>query len=293
MGAGTLASFAAAEETAPARTTSAAIERESSEVSTSASPADTTTTGHVGGGQPRWHAPSGDHAEAFARGLAHDLRAPLRSIDGFAAQLAAKAGGALDPASREQLQRIRAAAARMSALVDGMHLYSQAQRAPLRIAPVDLSLLAEWAGAELQDAEQSRLARITVAPGLEADGDEHWLKVALKAVLQNAWRFSATRDRAQIDVEGETTGDVLRLRVRDAGIGFDPAHGSRLFRPFERLHRAEEGAGAGLGLATAWCIVQRHGGRMRIQGGSDAGCTVEVELPLRAAGALRAAPGDA
>ncbi len=269
------------------------IERGSSDVSTSGHPADRTTSGHaVVDGPTRWHVPSGDHADAFARGLAHDLRAPLRSIDGFAAQIAAKAGDALDPASRDHLQRIRAAAMRMSALVDGLHLYAQAQRAPLRHGPVDLSLLAEWAGAELQDAEQSRPARITVAPGLAAEGDEHWLKVALKAVLQNAWTFSATRERVQIDVEGETIGDVLRLRVRDAGIGFDPAHGDALFQPFQRLHRPDEGAGTGLGLATAWCIVRRHGGRMRMRGCPGAGCTVEIELPLRAADGATAREGE-
>lgn len=230
----------------------------------------------------RWHEPPQDARSAFARGLAHDLRAPLRSIDGFSSLLEAQAGDVLPPAARDHLQRIRAAAARMGRLVDGLHLHAQAQDAPLRHAPVDISLLAEWAGAELQDAEQGRAARIAVSPGLAVDGDEYWLKAALKAVLQNAWTFSAPRERIDIEVHGEASGEALRLRIRDGGIGFDPAHGDRLFLPFQRLHTPEEGAGAGLGLATAWCVVRRHGGRMRMQGAPQAGCVVEIELPLRA-----------
>lgn len=239
-----------------------------------------------------WFEAGGDAGAAVERGLAHELRAPLRGIDGYAARLAARGDVALDAGARDQLQRIREAAARMGTLVDGLHRHAQARHAPLRMEDVDVGLLAEWVGAELQDFAPGRAARITVAPGLSARGDEYWLRIALGCVLDNAWRFSAVRARVEIDVDGGIAGDRLRLCVRDAGIGFDPAHGHKLFQPFQRLHGAGEGAGAGLGLATAWCIVQRHGGRMRIRGAPDAGCTVEIELPCGASTAAEGAPAD-
>lgn len=234
-----------------------------------------------------WHEPAGEDEAAFARGMAHDLRAPLRGIDSFSLLLEERAGATLDADARAHLQRIRAAATRMRALVEGVHEYAQARYAALRPASVDLSLLADWIGAELQDLAPGRAASITVAPGLEAFGDEHWLRAALQAVMRNAWQFSAQRERIEIAVEGEAVGDRVRVRVRDAGIGFDPAYADKLFVPFQRLHTPEQGAGAGLGLALAWRIVQRHGGRMRARGAPAAGCTIEIELPRTGA-----APAD-
>jgi signal transduction histidine kinase len=222
---------------------------------------------------------------AFSQALAHDLRAPLRSIDSFAALLAQQAGDAFDDTARGYLQRIRDAAARMGALVDGLQDYEHAGRAELRCEVVDLSLLAEWAAAELQDAQPTRAASVAVAPGLAVLGDERWLKALLSRLLHNAWKFSASRERVEIAVEGERSGDRLRVRVRDRGVGFDPAYADKLFVPFQRLHGVDEGAGAGLGLATARRIARRHGGELRLLSAKPEGCVFEFELP--------AAPADA
>ena len=217
--------------------------------------------------------------QALAQGLAHDLRAPLRAIDSFAMLLGKQLQqGAVDETGLDYLQRIRDAAARMGALIDALQELTAAGRAELRDQDVDLSMLADWVGAELQDAAPGREAVIRVAPGLRARGDEHYLKRLLNRLMENAWTFSAPRERVEITVEGERTGDTLQLRVRDPGIGFDPQYADKLFDPFQRLHGADEGAGAGLGLAIAQCIAQRHGGRIRAESVPGEGSVFHVEL---------------
>lgn len=218
--------------------------------------------------------------EQLAHGIAHDLRAPLRAIDGFAAMLARHAGETLDATGHDYLQRIRDAAQRMGALVDALQTYSRAGRVPLREAPVDLSLLAEWVAADLQDAAPGRAARIEVAPGLVAHGDEELLRELLRQLLDNAWKFSAPRERVEVRVEGERDGDRQRLRISDRGIGFDMQYVDKLFQPFQRLHGADQQAGAGLGLAIAQCIARRHGGGIRAESALGEGSVFHVELPV-------------
>lgn len=222
----------------------------------------------------------GRQQQALTQGISHDLRAPLRSIDSFAVLLGQRLQDALDDTARDHLHRIRDAAARMGALLDSLQQLSQAGRSPLRHAAVDLSMLADWVGAELQDAEPGREAQVDVAPSLSVHGDERLLKDMLAQLLDNAWKFSRTRERVEIAVEGGVVGDRLLLRVRDRGIGFDPQYADKLFEPFQRLHGAEEGAGAGIGLAIAQCIAQRHGGRIRAESTLGEGSVFHVELPL-------------
>lgn len=215
--------------------------------------------------------------EAFAYGVSHDLRAPLRSIDGFALQLARQAE-ALDEQGREQLSRIRSASARMGGLIDSLLELARIGRAELRPARVDVSMLAEWAAAELQDAHPGRRAVVRVWPGLEAVGDERLLKVLLTQLLRNAWQFSASRDAVEVDVEGERKGHGLHLVVRDRGIGFDMAYAGKLFEPFQRLHSSEQGAGDGIGLTIAQQIAARHRGRIHAEAVPDVGANFHVEL---------------
>ena len=216
--------------------------------------------------------------EAFTHGVSHDLRAPLRAIDGFAAQLDRQAGAALDAQARGQLSRIRNASARMGALIDSLLELARIGRAELRPANVDVSLLAEWVAAELQDAQPQRPARVRVQPGLDAIGDERLLKALLTQLLRNAWQFSAACERVEIDVEGARAADGLHFVVRDRGIGFDMAYAGKLFEPFQRLHGSEQGAGHGIGLTIAQQAAARHGGTIRAEAGPGPGASFHVAL---------------
>ena len=214
--------------------------------------------------------------QAFMHGVSHDLRAPLRAIDGFAARLAPKM--AADADARDAVARIRAATTRMGGLIDGMVEMARVGSVELRPTHVDVSLLADWALAELQDADTGRAVEATIQPGLEVVGDERLLKTLLDQLLANAWRFSASRDKVTVAVEGERTGDGLRLRISDRGIGFAPAYAGKLFQPFQRLHGVDQGAGHGLGLAIARQVAVRHGGDIRAHAVEGEGATFEVRL---------------
>lgn len=216
--------------------------------------------------------------DVFAHGISHDLRAPLRAIENFSALLEHHDANALDATGRDYLRRIREAAERMGGLIEALLDYSRVDRVELLPEMVDLSLLADLALAELQDAEPQRKLRATVAPGLEAPGDERQLRMLVTQLLRNAWIFSG--DEVVIDVSGERHGDVLRISVRDQGSGFDMRYTAKLFEPFQRLHGTEQGAGNGIGLAIAERIVERHGGRLWAQSEPGAGSTFSFELPI-------------
>ena len=216
--------------------------------------------------------------QAFMYGVSHDLRAPLRAIDGFAGRLAQELGGQPGGSAGDAIARIRGATARMGALVDGMVEVARAGTAELRPSRVDLGMLADWCVAELQDAEPEREVEATIQHGLEMVGDERLLKSMLAQLLGNAWRFSASRPKVVLAVEGERDDDGLRLRIRDHGIGFDPAYAGRLFEPFQRLHGVDQGAGHGLGLAIAAQVAARHGGTIEGHAVEGEGATFEVHL---------------
>ncbi|MGV8922250.1 MAG: sensor histidine kinase [Thermomonas sp.] len=216
--------------------------------------------------------------ESFVHGVSHDLRSPLRAIEGFATQLARSTEGQLDAPAQEQLQRIRAASTRMGGLIDGLLELARINRAVLRPARVDASLLADWTLAELQDADPQRSADVQVQQGLEVIGDEGLLKVMLGQLLANAWKFSASRPQVWIRVEGERKGDRLHLSVRDRGIGFDMAYSAKLFEPFQRLHGSDEGAGNGIGLTIAQQVAMRHGGSLSAEAEPDRGACFHLEL---------------
>src|SRR5690606_24075868 len=213
--------------------------------------------------------------EQLAHGLSHELRAPLRSITGFAARL--DESGAVREADRPDLERIRAAAARADALVQALLELLRASRQPMRAEAVDVSLLCEWVAAELQDADPGRAAQVQVAPGLWALGDEHWIKVLLHQVFDNAWKFSSDSGQVRITVEGAQEGDRLRLSVSDQGRGFDMRYAYKLFLPFQRLHGSNQGGGHGLGLAIARQVGERHGRRTRPRSHPGQGCTLFIQ----------------
>ena len=226
--------------------------------------------------------------QLFADAVAHDLRAPLRSIESFSALLADRAGELLDDTDRDYLTRIRAAASRMSGLLSALNDLSYVTRAELRASDVDLSLLAEWIGAELQDAEPGRRAEIHVQPQLHVQGDERLLKLMLGQLIGNAWKFSREREPIRIDVAGERIGDLVHVEIRDQGIGFDMRYAHKLFEPFQRLHGPDQGGGHGLGLAIVRRIAERHRGSVRADSTPDAGATFTLELPAAMAAEERA-----
>ncbi|MDH5822628.1 ATP-binding protein [Luteimonas sp. RD2P54] len=217
--------------------------------------------------------------EVLAHGISHDLRAPLRAIAGYAQILGASHSDGLDPRGREYLDRIGEAAARMEGLIEGLLALSHAARAPLREGEVDVSLLAEWSIAELQDAEPGRAAEIGVQPQLSAWGDERLLKQLFERLLHNAWKFSAGRERVRIEVRGERRDGRTLVSVIDHGSGFDMRYADRMFEPFQRLHGPEQGGGHGLGLAVVQCIAERHDGRLWAESTPGTGSAFHVELP--------------
>ena len=217
--------------------------------------------------------------EQFAYGVSHDLRAPLRAIDSFGQLLGRELGDDMPPAAREHLARVLGASARLGGLLEALLDLSRAGRNRLHVQPVDMSLLAEWAAAELQEAEPGREVVFDIQPGLAAHGDEALLRHVLQRLLHNAWKFAEPGQPVRITLEGEHAGDRLHLRVRDAGRGFDMRYAEKLFTPFQRLHGPDEGAGHGMGLAIARRIVERHGGRIRAESTPGQGTTFHIELP--------------
>ena len=196
--------------------------------------------------------------EAFSYSVSHDLRAPLRSIDGFARMLHEELGDKLDDKCRGYLGRVRAATGRMSDLIEALLELSRISRAPLDASTVDLSAIAGQVVDELRRREPGRAVEVTVAAGLTASADARLVRVVLDNLLGNAWKFTAGRPDARIEIGRGEAG----FFVRDNGAGFDMAYAARLFAPFQRLHSEAEFAGTGVGLATVRRIVERHGGKI-------------------------------
>lgn len=220
--------------------------------------------------------------ESFAGSVSHDLRRPLRAIDGFAEAVLDECGDRLPPGARDHLERARSAAERMGRILDDLLRLSRVSRREMYAEPVDLSALAREVAAELPDPRRPRLAdvEVVVADGMRALGDPGLLRIVLSNLLRNAWRFTGKAAAPRIEVgrtEGEDGGAVFY--VRDNGAGFDMAHAARLFEPFQRLHRAEEFPGTGLGLAMCQRIVRRHGGRIWAEGAVGRGATFFFTLP--------------
>ena len=200
--------------------------------------------------------------EAFSYSVSHDLRAPLRGIDGFSQALLEDYGATLDGRAHDYLRRVRGAAQRMGELIDDLLELSQVGRAPLRRQLVDLSAIARTVVDALQRGDPDRQIEVRIAHGVTADGDPSLLRALLENLLGNAWKFTATTPMPTIDFAARSSADGVTYVVRDTGVGFDMAFADRLFSPFQRLHTVTEFPGTGIGLATVHRIVDRHGGRV-------------------------------
>ena len=217
--------------------------------------------------------------ESFSYSVAHDLRAPLRSIDGFSQVLVEDYGETLDAQGHDYLMRIRGATQRMAALIDALLGLAQVTRAELVREPVNLTAMAHRLATEFQRSEPARRVAFVIADGLTTCGDPRLLRAALENLLGNAWKFSAKQPQARIEVGRLPQPDgTLAFFVRDNGAGFDMAYADKLFGPFQRLHRLVEFDGTGIGLATVQRIVHRHGGRIWAKGAVGQGATFYFTL---------------
>jgi light-regulated signal transduction histidine kinase (bacteriophytochrome) len=212
--------------------------------------------------------------------VSHDLRAPLRSIEGFSQALLEDYGTALDEQGRDYLQRVSNGAARMSELIDDLLALSRVSRSEMLRGPVDLSALATTVAQTLQARTPQRPVSVEIAPGLSAEGDVRLLQIALENLLGNAWKFTRKQPQPRIEF-GVTEQDGMSVYfVRDNGAGFDMQYVDKLFGVFQRLHRAEEFEGTGIGLATVHRIIARHGGRVWAEAALNQGATFYFTLKL-------------
>jgi PAS domain S-box-containing protein len=236
--------------------------------------------------------------EAFSYSVSHDLRAPLRAMDGFSMALIEDYADKLDETARDHLRRIRDGSQRMAGLIEDLLQLSQVARTEMLRKHVDLTVMAEEIGTELRQLEPNRQIEFVVAPGLAIAADAHLLRLALYNLLANAWKFSGKNPKARIEVgvtsdekggEGRGASDEkgetithppspITFFVRDNGAGFDMAYASRLFGAFQRLHSTQEFKGTGIGLAIVQRIIRRHGGNVWAEGAVGQGATFYFTL---------------
>ncbi|HEY6174867.1 MAG TPA: ATP-binding protein [Kofleriaceae bacterium] len=213
--------------------------------------------------------------EAFSYSVSHDLRGPLRAVDGFSQVLLAEHAHALDHNGRDLLEQIHVNTRRMAAIVDDLLALSQVSRCELRRDPVDLTAIARRVVANLRLREPARDVEVCLASDLAATCDGRLVTIALENLFANAWKFTSKRPQAQINFERE---DGRVFAVRDNGAGFDMDHSHHLFEPFERLHSNSDFEGTGIGLAIVRRVIERHGGHVWAHGVVDGGATVRFTL---------------
>jgi len=217
--------------------------------------------------------------EALSYSVSHDLRAPLRAIDGFAQALSEDYAGQLDEAAQGYLIRVRQAAQRMGTLIDDLLSVSRVARTELNTQVVDLTTLAEETASELAQSDPQREVKIEIAQGLRAKGDLRLIRRVVVNLMSNAWKFTKDRAPARIEFGCELQSDEPVYFMRDNGAGFDMTYAGKLFGVFQRLHDAAAFPGTGIGLATAQRVIHRHGGRIWAQAELDRGATFYFTLP--------------
>lgn len=216
--------------------------------------------------------------ETFTYSASHDLRAPLRGIDGFSQALEEDYGDQLDETARGYLNRIRTGAQRMAGLIDDLLSLSRISQGTMVRADVDISSLATEILEDLQAAEPERQMEVEVQPGMTAHADARLVEIVLTNLLGNAWKFTSRKPGGRISVTSEKIGDEQVFHVRDNGAGFNMDYSSKLFAPFQRLHSVDEFHGSGIGLATTYRIIRRHGGRIWAEGEPDQGAMFSFVL---------------
>jgi len=216
--------------------------------------------------------------ETFSWTVSHDLRGPLRSIDGFARYLEMDYGDKLDADGRRYIQHINTGVKRMSELIEDLLRLARVSRGTLQREAVDVSDIARQVAAELQRRDPARQVAFEIEPGLTAQADARLVHIVLENLMGNAWKFTSKREAAHIRVGVEQRDGIPEFHVQDDGDGFDAALTEKLFTPFQRLHSNREFEGTGIGLATVQRIIQRHQGRIRAEGEKGRGASFHFTL---------------
>jgi signal transduction histidine kinase len=216
--------------------------------------------------------------ESFSYSVSHDLRAPLRHINGFSQALLEDYADKLDETGKGYLQEVRGASQEMAQLIDDVLELARVTRSEMRREVVNLSEMAQAVVRELQKREPQRTAKVNLEEGLSTHGDKRLLRIVLTNLLGNAWKFTSKQEQAEITFGSERKNGEISYFVRDNGAGFDMAYVNRLFGAFQRLHTAGEFEGTGIGLATVQRVINRHGGRVRAEGIVNEGATFSFSL---------------
>jgi PAS domain S-box-containing protein len=216
--------------------------------------------------------------EAFSYSVSHDLRAPLRGIDGFSQALMEDFHEKLNEDGRDYLNRIRAGTQRMGKLIDDLLTLSRLGRTQIRFSEVDLSELCERVVRELSAQDPKRKAEVTVQPGMKTRADPGLITAVMQNLISNAWKFTSKKERTQIEIGSVVKDDETVYFVKDNGAGFDMKYSDKLFGAFQRLHRTDEFAGTGVGLATVRRVIHRHGGKIWVEAKEGEGATFYFTL---------------
>jgi signal transduction histidine kinase len=211
--------------------------------------------------------------EAFSYSVSHDLRAPLVSFDGLSQNLLESYGDQLDERAKDYIQRMRLASQRMTSVFDGLQTLFRLTSGELRREQLEVSALAGEVVEELRAANPERKVEVDIAPGMSAIGDQRLVRILLSNLINNAWKFTSLTQSPKIEIGQELVDSETRMLVRDNGVGFDMISAHRLFGAFQRLHSQSDFPGAGIGLAIARRVVNRHGGRIWAEGAVEGGAT--------------------
>jgi len=217
--------------------------------------------------------------ETFSYAVSHDLRAPLRAIEGYAQAMIEDFGGVMPPGALEFVSRIRMATQTVEQRVDALLRLSRLSRGALRTARCNLAEMVTQLLDDLRLAEPGRTVTTNVAASIPVFGDTTLLAIAFENLLGNAWKFTRGRTAPRIDVEADLAGEDIVVIVRDNGVGFDMRQAHRLGVPFQRLHAGQSFEGLGIGLASTRRIIERHGGRLWADSHPDQGAAFYVSLP--------------
>jgi signal transduction histidine kinase len=219
--------------------------------------------------------------EAFSYSVSHDLRAPLRSIDGFSQAISEDYEGELDERGKDYLRRVRAAAQRMAHLIDDMLKLSRVARNEMESREIDLTGMAKDIAEKLRKLQPERQAEFIIQPDVKVRGDGRLFRIALENLFNNAWKYTSKHPSARIEFGSRTLDQERVFFIRDDGSGFDMKYAQRLFGAFQRMHTEEEFPGTGVGLAIVQRIIHRHGGKIWAESEVEKGSVFNFSIPLK------------